>query len=191
MIKENEVDYFGSILNHLKKNWSGKINECSWQKGPTNKLPKLFQVLEVEPSSSRKMWTYSTICMSNKDDNQPIEIHLFSAKKDQSIVELLTAIAFYHTDTKSLGLNHTVNFGRPWQDSSACEFGLISLPYLDGPNLENLFLPALQTTVKFYWLIPITLRELTFKRQFGIERLESEFQTKKINFLDPNRSSIV
>ncbi len=137
------------------------------------------------------MWAYATCGMSKVSSGNPIELHLFSAKQDRSIVELLTATAFYHQNDAALDLHHTVNFGRGWQDSSTCEYGLISLPYLHGPDLENGFIPGYSEIVKFYWLVPITKRELEFKKQHGVEELEIIFEKKGINYLNSRRESLI
>lgn len=72
----------------------------------------------------------------------------------------------WHTTTilgSPLGVGHTVNFGQPWLDASSCVHGLISLPYLDGPTLENPELPD-GRVIKFDWLVPITPAEVQYKK---------------------------
>ena len=139
------------------------------------------------------MWTYATCCMSQQSDPNKIELHIFSSKKDTSIIELLTVTAHYHRTAHLLGLNHTVNFGRPWQDSSKCEYGLISLPYVDGPELENYELSdgGINYIIKFYWLIPVTESEISFKKKFGIEQLELKFDDEGLDYLNANRKSLI
>lgn len=138
------------------------------------------------------MWAYCTCCMSQKQDTNPIELHIFSEKKDESLIELLTAIVYYHKNINKLNIWHTVNFGRGWQDDSSCNYGLISLPYLDGPKLENLYLDdATEKCVKFYWLIPITKLEVDYKKEYGIDALELLFEKQSFNYLNPYRKSVV
>lgn len=178
------------ILNHYIKNWENNPKNYKWIKGPINDLPPEFKVYEFEPSKSRDMWTYATCCMSQESDIEKIELHLFSRKQDTMLVELLTAIAHFHRTEKKLNLNHTVNFGKAWQDNSLCTHGFISLPYLDGPELENCLCENNQV-VKCYWLIPITLSELEYKKKNGHEALEELFEKKQFNYLDSNRKSLV
>lgn len=135
------------------------------------------------------MWTYATCGMSQNDDNEGMELHVFSSMQNVGLIELLTTIVFYHRIEKNLGLNHTVNFGRPWQDNSKCTHGFISLPYLDGPQLENMIYAG--KPIKFYWLIPITTDELEFKKANGTEALEARFDSTNFNYLDNNRSSVI
>jgi len=90
---------------------------------------------------------------------------------------------------QALDLGHTVNFGRPWLNDSLCEYGLISLPYLDGPSLENL--KKGNMTIRCLWLIPITKSEVEFKKQYGLDLLEEQFEKTQFNYLDINRRSVV
>ena len=92
--------------------------------------------------------------MSRKTDLPRIEVHLHAATQDESDVKLLTAVAHYHQTETLLNIRPTVNFGRPWRPGSPGTHGLLSLPYLDGPQLEYLQLDRL--AVRFLWLIPLT-----------------------------------
>ena len=105
------------------------------------------------------------------------------------MVELLVATAHYHRTAAKLSLGHSVNFGRPWIGTSKSEYGLVSLPYLDGPSLENL--KADSKELKFYWLIPVTFSEVEFKKRNGLESLEELFDRAGFDFLNPERSAVV
>jgi hypothetical protein len=135
------------------------------------------------------MWAYATCCMSQPGEENALELHLLGASREgeESLVELMTAIAHYHRAGHQLGLGHTVNFGRPWLPGSRCVYGLVSLPYLDGPALEWLEAPR----VRFLWLVPITAAELEFKKRFGLEALEQRFEEQQFDFSDPKRPSVV
>jgi hypothetical protein len=127
--------------------------------------------------------------MSQPEDAERLELHLVTWEKkaiEHGLVELLTVVAHYHRTGRALGLGHTVNFGRPWLPGSRCTHGLISLPYLDGPNLEWLAEPRIQ----FLWLIPVTEAEVRYKRQHGLEALEQRFEESQFNYLDPVRASV-
>jgi len=183
------MDYQEYIKAHYLTNWQNDPDICYWGKGPANDLPFDFRILVFAPTNNRKMWTYATCCMSQQRDEIGIELHLFSSKKDDSLIELLTVVAHYHRTGHFLDLGHTVNFGKPWQDDSDCNYGLISLPYLDGPNLENMVYK--DKIIKFYWLVPITFTEMTFKKLHGIEALEEKLEEKSFNYLDSKRLSVV
>jgi hypothetical protein len=136
------------------------------------------------------MRAYATVCMSQPRDEDPIELHLLTHNEGprlESLVELLTVVAHYHRTGSRLGLGHTVNFGRPWVRGSLCSHGVISLPYLDGPDLEWLDAPK----VRFLWLVPVTAAEVAFKREHGLEALEEAFEAAQFAFLDPARASVV
>lgn len=182
-------DYYQLVFDHYKTCWLAEPHTYLWDKGPIEQLPFNFRVLEFASTPVRKMWTYATCGMSDLDCANPIELHLFSSVKEETIIELLTAAAHYHSKKASFDLNHTLNFGRPWQEKSHCEYGLISLPYLDGPNLENMEIG--DRIVKFYWLIPITKEEVEYKRKYGAEALEQCFETAAFNYIDPQRKAVI
>ncbi|WP_316820514.1 suppressor of fused domain protein [Pedobacter gandavensis] len=186
----NIEDYKGKIINHYSSIWGGDFQEKKWLKGPIMRVAPHFCVLEYKPYPSRKMWTYATCCMSTNTHQAPIEVHIFSSVQDDSIIELLSEVCYYHNVEANLDLGHTVNFGRPWQDYSKSSFGLLSLPYLNGPKLEIMHL-ANNKDIHFYWLIPITKTEVEYKKEFGLEALETKFDADNFNYLNPNRRSAV
>ena len=184
------MNYLPNIIDHYKKSFGNEFEEYQLDAGPVHKLPVDFRILEFPPSGHKHNWTYATLGMSIGDSSLPIELFICSNKQYDDLVELLTAVAYYHLNTAAVNLNHTVNFGRPWQDASICQHGFISLPYLDGPELENLQLPQ-GKVIKFYWLIPVTQQEVAYKKQHGIEKLEELFETKELDYLNPKRRSLV
>jgi hypothetical protein len=129
--------------------------------------------------------------MSQAEDNSRLELHLFSPVQHEGHVELLTVIAHYHRTGNMLALGHTVNFGRPWFGGSSCDYGLISLPYLDGPSLEHLRTDNNELDVQFLWLMPITKAERDYKKVQGIEALEQRFDDVSVDYLNPTRQSVV
>ena len=134
------------------------------------------------------MWTYATCGMSLPGDHHPVELHLFSNIRSDTLVELLFTVAHFHRTGAKLDLWHTVNFGRPWLGTSACSFGLVSLPYLDGPDLENF--ECMGGSAKFFWLIPITKEELDLKKRGGVEALETQFEAACFDYSEPMRASV-
>jgi hypothetical protein len=137
------------------------------------------------------MWIYATCGMGLCGATNPIELHLFSPRQCELLIELLTVIAHYHCTDRSLGLGHTVNFGRPWLPDSKCDYGLISLPYLDGPALERFNDEETDMTVECLWLIPIAKSERDYTKKNGLEALESKFEEYRFDYLDPARPSVV
>lgn len=191
MTTPNPIEYRDQLCDHYERCWSTEGRERFWQTGPVDQLPEGFCILEFAPTRLRDMWTYATCGMSPLTDQPPIELHLFAQRPSMSHVELLTVVAYYHRVGKPLKLGHTFNIGRPWLPGSACEFGLISLPYLDGPKLELFELPLSSLTVRCLWLIPITAAESNFATEVGLEELEQTFEDQSFNYLDPMRRSVV
>lgn len=177
------------VAQHYQEHWRIAPQASSCRSAPSSEMPAGFKILTFPPSPRRRMWTYATCGMSSLECNDAIELHLFSPIETMAHVELLTAIAHYHITGHRLDLHHTVNFGRPWVAHSQCEYGLISLPYLDGPQLE--WLQIENRKIHCLWLIPITNKEVEFKKAHGIEALESQFDRAKFDYLNPIRSSVV
>ena len=184
------VTFCNEIRSHYSTIWANAPVVKKWEKGPVADLPPGFCVLEFAPTDVRRMWTYATCCMSKPSDLKPIELHLFSPVQSELQVELLTVVAHFHRTGELLGLGHTINFGRPWLDGSVCDYGLISLPYLDGPMIEE-FRPPSGHAVRCLWLVPITKAERDYKTTHGLEALERKFEQAKFDYLDPFRSSVV
>ncbi|HSI82456.1 MAG: suppressor of fused domain protein [Candidatus Methylacidiphilales bacterium] len=204
------------VAGHYQQVWKRPFRKVPFNLGPIQDLNPDFCVLEFEPDEKRKMWTYATCCMSDTSDTPRdedlLELHLHSPQAEMGIVELLYATAHYHRTRARLGLSHTVNLGRPWLGSTAssiCDRGLVSLPYLDGPALEILSLDDKDSAtngadeggngnsagkgpvVRCLWLIPVTLAEVEYKKANGVEALEAKFEELELNFLDPERPSVV
>jgi hypothetical protein len=177
------------IEAHYTRNWGVQPEACPFQLGRVHELPSGFVVLAFPPHEGRSTWTYATCGMSLPGDPQPVELHVFSPIRSEDLVELLYAVAHFHRTGTKLNLGHTVNFGRPWLSQSACSFGLISLPYLDGPELENF--EGSNGSAKCYWLIPITKTELDLKKRQGLEALEARFESAGFDYSDPMRTAVV
>jgi hypothetical protein len=188
--RDEVTPYREWLIGHYERVWKKRGMPREWSQGPVKELPEGFCVVEFPPGSGRDMWTYATCGMSTAGDDAPIELHLFSSAQAEELVELLTVTAHYHRTGARLGLGHTVNFGRPWRPGSRCSYGLISLPYLDGPDLEVARSPVLLRDVHCFWLIPITARELQLKKQRGLQALEDLFQAAEINYVDPLRPDL-
>lgn len=177
------------LQRHYERIWSRPAEACPFDAGPVHELPPGFKVLCVPPGAGRVLWTYATAGLSSNRHVPAIELHLFCPRKSLGLVELLYAVAHYHCNGPGLDWAHTVNLGRPWLDSSQCEYGLVSRPYLDGPDLENF--SDEEGNVKCYWLVPITADEVRLKVRKGIDGLEDEFERQRFNYADPGRKSVV
>jgi hypothetical protein len=45
--------------------------------------------------------------------------------------------------------------------------------------------------IRFLWLIPISASEVIYKKQHGLEALESLFEQTNLDYLKPNRASVI
>ena len=77
---------------------------------------------------------------------------------------------------------------RVWEWTT-CDHGLISLPYLDGPELEMGTIGG--EMVHFYWLVPITAAEKAYKARHGLLALEARFGEGALEYVNPARPSMV
>lgn len=178
-----------AVIGHYEEIWGVRGKKTAFCAGPIHELPADFAVVEFPPHGERQMWTYATCCMSQPDDDQALELHMFSPISSLEPPEILTAVAHYHRTGVNLGVGHTVNFGKPWLGTSSCHYGLVSLPYLDGPALEQLSLPG-NSIVRFLWLVPLTQSEVKFKKANGLDALEERLEEACFNYLDPNRPAV-
>jgi hypothetical protein len=175
------------IWKHLELHWKISASLHDWTAGA--RKPNGRGVLVFPPGPVHDFWIYATDGMSVANHKEPVEVFLFSPQSTESHIALLSAVAAYHQQAELLAIGHTVNFGRPWLTGSQCTYGLISTPYLDGPELEYLRMPS-DPTIRFGWLIPITETERIFKIEHGLEALEQRFE-KKLDYLNPRRESII
>ncbi len=189
LMTQTEATYQNALTAHYCNMWGDFYKPQEWQQGPISEVAPYFKVLEFAPEPERDMWVYATLGFSEAADMDAIELHIFSGRQDAKIIELLTVLAYYHRTSAKLQLNDTINFGMPWQPDSLCTYGLISLPYVYGPELENATVSGRE--VKCYWLIPITEGEQEYKAAYGIEALEEKFEEEDFNFLDSGRGGVV
>ena len=177
------------LQRHLESHWQTPGRRIRWELGPVEKLHPDFRVVEFEPDGKYDCWVYATLGMSLGLTGEAVELHMFAPRADMDVVELLVAAASYHRNVGPLDVYHTVNFGRPWLDASRCDHGYISLPYLDGVELQLLRTAAGE--VGNYWLLPITEAERDFKMEAGAQELENLFEAHELDYLDPGRPSCV
>jgi len=185
------MDYTSSeIINHLEENWVSKGFILTEGYGPKGKLDIDFKVAEFPPGGKHDFWVYSTAGMSiGNDIENNIELHIFSIKQDRNLIRVLASAASYHRNNDSLGLNHTINIGEPWQDDSLCDHGFISLPYLDGEELE--IYENQNGHIHNLWFIPITKAEKDYKIEYGCEALEELFEEKGLDYINTHRESLI
>lgn len=186
----NSKIYFKRLQQHYENYYGVEGRRLIIEKGPMEKLHPEFFILEIPPNKRYSMFTYCTVGMSaDRLDNNLIELFVFSPKPGNQLVELLTYCASYHRTKLPLNLHHTVNIGQPWLDDSICDHGFISLPYLDGADLEVFNFEG--HDIHCYWFIPITKMERDYKVEKGCEALEKLFEEKQFDYLNPGRKCLV
>ena len=187
----NPKTYIDRLRQHYENYFGLTGKRLTLEKGPKEKLHSEFHVLEFPPNQKHSMFCYCTAGMSaDRLDDNLIELVVYPPKAHDSLVELLTICASYHRNVLPLNIHHTVNIGQPWLDDSTCDHAFISLPYLDGHELE-IFNFDNNKEIHCYWLIPITEKERDFKIENGCEALEQLFEEKRIDYLNPGRDSLV
>ena len=177
------------LQHHYEAFWGPRCTFENWRHGPVNDLPNGFRVLRFERTSPSNFSTYATCCLSMFCP--PIELHLHAPREHSRHVETLYVVSHFHVTGGQLDVGHTVFLGRPWLPGSKCDHLLVSLPYLDGPNLERLPLQGADAVCRCLWLLPITSSERAFKIQHGLEALESRLEEGQFDYLDPERESVV
>jgi hypothetical protein len=183
--------YQDLLQAHYQKHWKREGTRIRLSEGPLWELPEDYCVMVFPPSVSPLKphpWIYATCGMSQGSNGEPLELFIHSPVESHQVVDLLNMTAHFHHTGERLGWGHTVNFGKSWLPESKCDHGLISLPYLDGPRLEQASIDG--ANVRILWLIPITKAEREFKKAQGLEALEALFQKKQFNYLDPARPSV-
>ena len=182
--------YIAKLQQHFEIYFGLKGKALTLDKGQKEKLHSDFFVLEFPPNKRHSMFCYCTVGMSadRLDENQ-IELVVYAPKPDASLVELLTVCASYHRNVLPLNIHHTVNIGQPWLDDSKCDHAFISLPYLDGEELELFNFEG--NEIHCYWLIPITEKERDYKIDNGCEALEQLFEEKQFDYLNPDRKCLL
>jgi hypothetical protein len=183
-------NYADKLRQHYEAYFGLTGKRLILDKGPKEKLHPEFYVLEFLPNQKHNMFCYCTVGMSaDRLDKDSIELVIYAPKADSALVELLTICASYHRNILPLNIHHTVNIGQPWLDESKCNHAFISLPYLDGEELELFCFE--EREIHCYWLIPITEEERDYKVESGCEALEQLFEEKQVDYLNPSRACLL
>ena len=187
-LTEDAADVVSCLAQHYSRFW-GKpkdLFEPPERNTRVEPLPASFRILKFR-SGSKRCWIYAT---AGVGPPAPVELHLMSpVEDDHTYVESLSAVAHYHIFGRTLQLGDSVNLGRPWLPDASCSHCLLSLPYLDGPDLE--VCNTAELTIRCLWLIPVTVQELEFRREFGTNALEERFEASAFNYLNPTRPSVI
>jgi hypothetical protein len=189
------TDPMVALEKHVHSVFAGhQIERLTWDTGPIYERVPGFRVYAIAPGPrGRNAWTYMTAgCwQAVHQDGHGFEFVLATREFTMRAVELLARNAYFHAGPagQRLNLGHTVYLGEPWLPGSACDYGLISLPYPWGPGLERCQWDG--GHARLLWLLPITEAERELKMEHGLEALEDRFQAARLDFANPSRGSIV
>ena len=181
--------YAADLIEHIQRTWgrTGILRDLT--QGRRAALPPEWRVLELPAFNRREYWMYGTVGMSGPGDADAVELYMLAPAPDPGLLEILAAVSDFHRTGERLGWGHSVNFGRPWLENSRCTFGLLSLPYLFGPEFEAF--RSGDASARILWLLPITPEERDYKIAHGLEALELLFESAPFDYLDPDRPSVV
>jgi Suppressor of fused protein (SUFU) len=148
-------------------------------------------VTRIEPLVPSATWRYvSRGAWQIKTPDARIEFVLSSGDANPIHVETIAMVANFHADPRyRVYPGKIINIGRPWIEGASCDHLLVSLPYLLGPDFENLRVD--DVSIRFLWLLPITRSEASYARANGVEALERVFEESKLDTIDPGRDSVV
>jgi Suppressor of fused protein (SUFU) len=178
---------------HLETFWPGAVQESfEWTRGPILRILPRFSVVRIAPATDRAPWIYVSHGASEIQTAQGygMEFMLMSPVEDPIHVESLAMVANFHADPKyRLSVGKAISIGRPWMNSSPCDYFVVSLPYTVGPEFE--WCKVGDRLVRFLWLLPITSGEADFAASKGLEALETRFEQAGFNVVDPGRAPVV
>ncbi|WP_260923328.1 hypothetical protein [Novosphingobium sp. 9] len=122
-------NWTAAIRRHYEEFWKSASSRCEFSDGPIWQLPPDFEVVHLLRSDTVALHVYATVGMSRPSDVDRLELFVLSRQQNIKLVELLYMAAHFHRTGNSLGLDHSINIGRPWLEGSQCDHALISLPY--------------------------------------------------------------
>jgi len=170
---------------HFVEHWEVEPRPRRLTEGRFRDLPSWFRVLEFRRN---RVWCYATVGMSAGEPGG-LETFLVTPEEHARAVEFLYSLAHFHLTGAQVGLGHTVNFGEELWDGSGLDHGFLSFPYIEAPGFESFECDGGRTEVA--WLIPITAKERDYKKENGVEVLETLFEEHSLDYLNPLRASLV
>ena len=129
-----------AIRSHIAQQWpSHRITEEQWTKGSVSHVMPDLRILAAVPRKSGEPCIYVTCGASDIDVGATygIEFFLYSRSFELRHVELLSMVTYMHrVPEHRFDVGHTMKIGWPWEDASACDRLLVSLPYSPGKRFE-------------------------------------------------------
>src|SRR5215831_16269331 len=95
--RQTPMRFAQQLERHYSERWSLPIGRMRLNRGPIWDLPDEFEVVLFP--HSEKCTAYATLCMSQPEDDERLELFLLTTTSEKirdELVELLTAVAHYH-----------------------------------------------------------------------------------------------
>jgi Suppressor of fused protein (SUFU) len=191
----DDVDRVSRALEqHLRDFFAPReVHELTVPARARSRLPEL-QLFHVVPEG-REPWLVASVgaWTVTADTGHGYEFFILGAENEPQLAEIVMIAAYYHANPEDasyrLGEGHRVPIGEPYLRGT-CDHLLLSKPYPYGPGLEFCHIRD-DLHVQFLWLLPITRAEREFALERDVEALEQRFDDAAIDYLDPNRESVV
>lgn len=189
---ENE-EVSRTLREHIRKAFPEySFRETNWKVPAAMPLLRRLSVLEGMPRRASDGWLYHSIgaWQATKAEGYGIELFELAPYQSEDHVELIAMAANFHADTRyRLGPGRVVSIGRPWVPTSALSSLLVSRPYVIDSSYEYCMIRDFP--IQLLWLLPVREAEAKLAATGGLEELETRLESGGVNFLDPNRSSVV
>ena len=191
MTQDPFLEYNACVRNHLSDFFRGhEIEFTVWSRGPILDVSPNFEVAVISPGPRVGLWGYCSVASAPTatHDGSRLEFILLSEGRVERNVEILAMVSHYHA-TIGLDVGHTLAIGQDWQAGSSLDSILVSLPYPLGPEFGKC--QCQRSNVRLLWLLPITSRERQYKKDNGVEALESKFDEVHLDYWNSQRASVV
>jgi hypothetical protein len=183
---------YPALRGHIRRYFKGhRRYEYGCPDSATTELLPRFRVVRVAPGPKTQMTVYLSLgaCEAPGGSQDGSEFLITTSQPEIDAVGIL-AVAARHHHARPIGLGDTLPLGGELLWAPAPVHLLVTLPYPFGPELEVCCLGD-GGHVRFRWLLPITDAEKRYLDEYGLEALEQAFETAKLNFLSPVRTSVV
>ncbi len=106
LIKQQSKIYTDQLRQHYEEYFGISGQQLILENGPKEKLDQDFYVLEFKPNDRHDFWAYCSVGMSLvREDDNLIEVFVFSPRQDLAQVELITVCASYHHNGLPLNIH--------------------------------------------------------------------------------------
>ena len=186
------------LRKHIDSIWpKNKKKEYAYEDSKFTKFLPNWRVIEIAPSKAREPWVYISLGTWELTKDELYEagrygIDFLITSPEQNLIHLknLAWVAFFHADPKyRLYLGDTMDIGDPWMPNATCDHFLVSYPHPFPDELETIKINDIY--VSFWWLVPITAKELEYANSDGVEALETLLEKNRVDSVDIKRKSVV